>query len=120
MNIDRRQRKPSKSLPSKTRFVGPRTVFRNPYKITPIGKGWFAVTNKYTEFDSRSYTKAEARGCAAAMYEAHYVTHPALRLAIDKLREEVRAGRIKHLACYCSVDEPCHADFIIRKIKEQL
>jgi Domain of unknown function (DUF4326) len=49
-----------------------------------------------------------ANAHAVALYCLHLAEHPEL---VDAARREL-AG--KHLACWCPLDLPCHADLLIR------
>jgi hypothetical protein len=59
----------------------------------------------------QSWTRAEA----VEMYEDWLLDNvPDDRGDIDALVRDITALRGKRLACYCALDEPCHADVLAR------
>jgi hypothetical protein len=59
-------------------------------------------------FDWRICGRAEA----VRLFEAHLTGSPEL------LREARSALAGKHLACWCRVGEPCHADVLLRVVND--
>lgn len=73
-------------MPANTVYVGRPTVYGNPYKI-----------DKITDPDGRL-----AIGC--------YRDHIKGMIGVDEIRSELRG---KNLACFCPLDQPCHADVLL-------
>lgn len=87
---ERIQRKRTKGwrMPDNTVYVGRPTKWGNPYVVGKDGNRW-AVLGKYTKL---------------------------LYLAMSDLELEraLRPLRGKNLACFCPLDQPCHADVLLR------
>ena len=86
------QRKRTKgwTMPSNTVYVGRPTKWGNPYKSK-----WADVVRLYRD-DLESGISKEAVIIMASL-------------------EELRG---KDLACWCSLDKPCHADVLLEKLNE--
>jgi hypothetical protein len=70
-------------------------------------KGAVLVT-RGTRWGNPFRTEEYGRAEALRRYEQEYLpSHPELLAQLPELRG-------KRLACYCSLDEPCHADILAR------
>lgn len=54
-------------------------------------------------------TNAEAVACYREYIEGHLANPPAARI----IRESFEELRGKNLACFCALDQPCHADVLL-------
>lgn len=80
----------------------------NPYKIILAGKEWKVITAKTLEPHGTYQTKEDAAIKAVELY----------RLWVD---EEIKEGRLnlselkdKNLACFCGLNNTCHADYLLK------
>lgn len=76
-------------MPPNTVYVGRPTKYGNPYRDCQYGR-------------------------AEALHQYEYWLN--IKLAADPHFLDDLKG--KDLACFCRLDEPCHADILLRKIKE--
>jgi uncharacterized protein DUF4326 len=109
---NRVQRKRTKGwvLPENTVCVDRSSGFGNPFKITRFtdlttNKDWWFVENSLYAW--RFETKDDAALAAVKLFR-RYATDPANRLSAD-----VYKLRGKNLACFCKLDQPCHADVLL-------
>lgn len=98
-------------MPENTIYVGRPSIWGNPYSIHRVGKttwnvvhgdSWLCAT--YT-----SRTGSEARGAAVRRLRLLF-EHDRDPWGKDRIRTEL-AG--KNLACWCPLDQPCHADVLL-------
>ena len=97
-------------MPPGAIYVGRPTVWGNPYWIDTVGKTTHHVMrDSWVCATYHSRTKAEARGDAVRrlllLFEHHRDPW-----GIDRIRREL-AGH--DLACWCPLDQPCHADILL-------
>jgi hypothetical protein len=90
------QRKRSKGwrLPPNTVYVGRPTPWGNPFKVgnpNPERPGYILTTKD-----------------VVCLYEVYLTNDPDFQLLI------VNFLRGKNLACWCKLDQPCHADILLR------
>lgn len=87
------QRKRTKGwrMPPNTIYVGRPTKWGNPYK--------------YIEPRSLDFMKETVRWYRRALYLGH--------LSVD-VSDVIRELEGKNLACWCPLDQPCHADILLR------
>jgi len=85
------QRKRTKGwkMPPNTVYVGRPTKFGNPFLVGPYGRDWSReeVVQMYRKWATESGTYAGFEG--------------------------IRNLRGKDLACWCPLDQPCHADVLL-------
>lgn len=134
MKPQRIQRKRSKGwrMPENTVYVGRPTRFGNPYPVkcaykhdTKSGRkeSWFVLTPCQLDVkdglvfwgvdDSNNIcpTAAEARARAVELFKDFIAKGD-----IDPFTKEtiIRELGGKHLACWCPLDQPCHADVLLK------
>ena len=109
---ERVQRKRTKGwrMPANTVYVGRGTEWGNPARVEHcFGDEWLIAIGQghYPHFDSEE----EARHEAVRMYREYFI---GARIDRDehvaRIRREL-AG--KNLACWCALDQPCHADVLL-------
>ena len=92
------QRKRTKGykLPPNTVYVGRPTKWGNPFKVGDIIRD-----------ENSKRIPATIEDCLF-MYE--------IKIGVDVLRGTVDLSELKgkNLACFCSLDQPCHADILLR------
>ena len=90
MKPKRIQRKRTKGwkMPPNTVYVGRPSIWGNPYRVTDYAVRQFAVDDFRNLVLNYSYT------------------YPPL----SQIREQLRG---KDLACWCPLDQPCHADVLL-------
>lgn len=93
-------------MPPDTIYVGRPSVWGNPFKVTNIPRYGLCVVitqNHVTRIlDSHCVSQDEAVKIAISRYESYAAT-----FNLESLR-----GR--DLACWCPLDQPCHADVLLR------
>ena len=118
------QRKRTKGwrMPAGAVFVGRPTKWGNPFKVECLydnrrsgGNASWGVLEAFNLGDSGvtalGYSQthhdiAEARARAVNLYEAV--------IADGRLKIETSPLRGQNLACWCPLDQPCHADVLLR------
>jgi len=88
-------------LPENTVNVARPSKWGNPWKVIKDGQAWRTETDNggyHGHFD----TKADAAAMACIEYKEVYLP----RLDVTDLRG-------KNLACWCPLDQPCHADVLL-------
>jgi hypothetical protein len=86
------------------------TPWGNPYRITHAkpSDGKALALPWWVESDGRIWmfsTEKEARGASIRLFR---------ETMREPMRDKVRVGlRGKDLACFCSLDQPCHADVLL-------
>jgi len=94
-------------MPQGAVYVGRPSVWGNPYRLSPCPDGW----NVKAPWggNTRFLTQGAARAWAVQ----------SLRTDLEQGRapwteEEIRAHLAGHdLACWCPLDQPCHADLLL-------
>lgn len=118
------QRKRTKGwqMPPNTEYVGRPTTYANPFRLrhfvslaTPLNPTaideWVVETDNGGSFTGKFKTKQEA---ASASVKLFYMAARAHRNSADSWRRKVVfALRGKDLACWCPLDQPCHADVLL-------
>lgn len=101
MKPQRVQRKRTKGwrMPENTVYVGRGSTWGNPYKIGEV-------------YDPNGKPATQER--AVELFDMLY-SQTAWR---DMIRQRVEPLRGKNLACWCSLDQPCHADILLRIANE--
>jgi len=100
-------------MPEGAVYVGRPTVWGNPYIIVRSNKTTWDVCGPYTTYNTlatfTSRTGAEARADAVRRLR-RLVAESRDPWGTDRVRAEL-AGR--DLACWCPLDQPCHADVLL-------
>lgn len=92
------QRKRTKGwkMPENTVYVGRPSSFGNPFRVgKPNMEGW----------EDLEHPNTSAR--AVELFERYFALTWRIGLITDDLRG-------KNLACWCALDEPCHADVLLK------
>ncbi|MBS7698741.1 MULTISPECIES: DUF4326 domain-containing protein [unclassified Chelatococcus] len=99
-------------MPPNTAKVDRSSGFGNPFRVVPatIAAGEQAGTKEWwVETDTAAWrfkTKADAQAASVRAFAA---------TATDSLKDRARlALRGKNLACWCTPDQPCHADILLK------
>ena len=105
-----RQRTKGWRMPENTVYVGRPSVWGNPYTIRREGKiTWDVCHHSSVLATYTSRTGVEAR--ADAVHRLRRLLERGLDpWGEDRIRTEL-AG--KNLACWCPLDQPCHADVLL-------
>lgn len=114
MTPQRIQRKRSKGwkMPENTVYVGRPTDWVNMFRVgefAKIGKGRGTPGFSYlccweSKYADETYTEIKSTQQAVEMYREYLRRYPAINIA------ELRG---KNLACWCPLDQPCHADVLL-------
>lgn len=116
------QRKRTKGwrMPEGAVYVGRPTLWGNPYTVEAVHRsGPFDVVVD-GEFRAQATGIEAARRIAVGRYRDHLLTYMG-RLSgvetptISAIRAELRG---KDLACWCPLDQPCHADVLLEIANE--
>lgn len=101
MKPRRIQRKRTKGwrMPPNTVYVGRPTKWGNPYRVNRI----------VTIDNSGVGIKVEDAETAKSLYY-QYVWWKGGRMRREQIRKELKG---KNLACWCPLDQPCHADVLL-------
>lgn len=102
-----RTRKAGWRMPEGAVYVGRGTPWGNPARLKPHGAGW--VLEYPSGHRLLCPTERDARLRAVAVFTA-WLTDPAQADLLQRARAEL-AG--KPLACWCGLDQPCHADVLL-------
>lgn len=84
----------------------------NPVRVVPVRKaGPFDLERDGVGFIGQCSDLEGARRSAAARYRDLLLNHPALvPVTVAQIRVELVG---KDLACWCPLDQPCHADVLL-------
>lgn len=109
MTAKRIQRKRTKGwrMPEGAVYVGRPTKFGNPYTVQPIGHTEWIVC----EWGEMIGGKTRSRATALVQCLDWYHKWAQLQIAIEPKWLEPLRG--KDLACFCPLDQPCHADILL-------
>ena len=105
-------------LPPGTKYVGRPTKWGNPWKVGQyVGPD---IDDQYQETGARIDNRLAVELYRAALNTPYLSnTRPrrigGLYFTVDEARAEL-AGY--DLACYCELDEPCHADVLLQLLRE--
>lgn len=111
-----RQRTKGWRMPENTVYVGRPGKWGNPYTVGQVGDmrrwtGWFVGEHGDVTADHGQYpVQADAIAKAVEMYRLHTGPMGNHELDVAEVRREL-AG--KNLACWCPLDQPCHADVLL-------
>ena len=109
------QRKRSKGwrMPEGAVYVGRPTIWGNFYRIEAEPDGTFTIMDDY---NSRTFW------CCPSMEQARKIATEAFRVAIIRWMKQPGISldelRGKDLACWCPLDQPCHADVLLKLANE--
>lgn len=105
-----RSRKEIVKLPENTVYCGRPTIFGNPYKPAD----YIEPVIRMTGCGDRDiyYVSKLARLYCLLDYKAYLDKRPDLK---EKMRQELKG---KNLACFCSLNQECHVDLILRIANE--
>lgn len=108
MKPQRIQRKRTRDwkMPENTIYVGRPTKYGNPYKVVKEGGVWFV------RLDGVNFASSDNKRHAARMavnWFLDYLSNMPTWIRSEML-DELRG---KNLACWCPLDQPCHADILI-------
>jgi hypothetical protein len=92
-------------MPGNSVYVGRPTRWGNPYEID---SNLLTVTSPGGGVVIACESLAECRACAAQEYRGWL-----LREGVDDSRQWLKRLRGKDLACWCPLDQPCHADVLL-------
>ena len=105
-----RQRTKGWRMPENTVYVGRPSVWGNPYTIRREGKVTWDVYH-YRSFLATYTSRTGAEARAYAVNKLRQLLERGLDpWGEDRIRAEL-AG--KNLACWCPLDQPCHADVLL-------
>ena len=106
------QRKRTKGwrMPDNTVYVGRPTKFGNPVRVFEDEDGSFSVIN--------SKDKRQIYGVETYLLAMRYCLQEYL-LYLENNKIDASSLRGKNLACWCSLDKPCHADILLRLANER-
>lgn len=103
---ERIQRKRTKGwrMPENTVYVGRPTKWGNPFQVIRDGRFWTVVDNNEVHYDTwpnKHSATLHTVSLFAMDVELGLAPYP-----LDELRG-------KDLACWCPLDQPCHADVLL-------
>src|SRR5690606_27373163 len=107
------QRKRTKGwrMPEGAVYVGRPTIFGNPFRPTLCEEKWLGIDENGVDYAPFNPPKAAAPRRAVGLYSDDLTYSFGGRTKNDApFREAVESLRGKALACWCSLDQPCHAD----------
>lgn len=117
------QRKRTKGwrMPENTVYVGRHNdgefnlgEFGNPFRVGGLYKIGTGKTGGFTylrcldeSYNDGSFIKVRDNAHAVELYKQYLSIYPLKKEKLDKLKG-------KNLACWCSLNEPCHADILLK------
>lgn len=108
---ERIQRKRTKGwrMPPNTVYVGRGSKWGNPYRAEKSKMGWKVIQDRgdYEMVRQTGLSKTEAVECCITYFESDCRRNWYDR---SEIQEELRG---KNLACWCPLDQPCHADVLL-------
>ena len=105
-----RQRTKSCKMPLNTVYVGRPSMWGNPFKLDKglCGEPW-RVYQRGVIQPCRTKEEAQAEAVNAFRLMLLY-DHPRNRQLLTDVKTKLRG---KNLACWCPLDQPCHADVLL-------
>lgn len=106
-------------MPENTKYVGRGSRWGNPFRITGTsGAGTLYGPGWCDGEPDRAYVSAGGEGARASLV-AHAVENYEQHITHCSWRKFDRADVVKHLrgkdlACWCPLDQPCHADVLLK------
>lgn len=116
MTPKRIQRKRVKGwrMPEGTLYVGCPTVFGNPFLHLREYVGIETILALYREMAQGCWNPSLVESLADWQVEGIYQTHCYWLKRIGRPFDEIHIRlRGKDLACWCALDDPCHADILL-------
>lgn len=116
-------------MPDGARYVGRPSRWGNPFRIyhghTTIGPSWSRARETWHAFPVRDcvnayVTSSTPLGPEAAVELYRRLLHVRARDEGDRLREWLAPLAGRDLACWCPLDQPCHADVLLRLANPEL
>ena len=113
------QRKRTKGwqMPENTVYVGRPTIWGNPFKVGGYykmgdGKLGYMWLQSLEHEPSPGFVLIETRGQAVEWYREYRKRYPLSQERLNQLRG-------KDLACWCSLDSPCHVDVLLELANQE-
>lgn len=105
------QRKRTKGwrMPEGAVYVGRPTKWGNPYRVSTSVNGWVVRDDNDVDYEPWANTKASAHRRAVELFSDIEVE---IGLLADR-GADLTALAGKDLACWCPLDQPCHADVLL-------
>lgn len=109
------QRKRTKGfrLPGNTKCVNRGTKWGNPFKVVRENGNWIVIDKDGILHGDVYPTKADAAKKSVECY-AGYID---IQISQGDLNLEELRG--KNLACFCPLDSPCHADYLLQLLSKK-
>jgi hypothetical protein len=79
----------------------------NPYKVVPVGGLWGLYCPEINATTAHSRKKINVVRASIEFFRDECADRPEFR---DEIRKELKG---KNLACFCRIDQPCHADVLL-------
>lgn len=99
-------------MPGEAIYVGRSSRWGNPYKVVELPGGWLGLERRdrigAMILEARFRDKQTAKKRAVELFE----NYAQQRLAADPHWLDPLRGN--DLACWCPLDEPCHADILLK------
>ena len=101
------QRKRTKGwrMPANTVYVGWPSKWANPFRM-----GCWIRAARYTREEARLLVAALFTEC---LLDGDEPNDPGMAEAMDRIKADIHELRNKSLACWCPLDQPCHADTLL-------
>ena len=108
--VQRKRRAGEPGMPPGAIYVGRPTKWGNPIRIIPVRRsGPFDLERDGVGFIGQHTSLESARASAARRYR-DLVSLGLTPVSVDDIRAELRGH---DLACWCPIDQPCHADVLL-------
>lgn len=76
----------------------------------PFSANYWMRAAGWTEARARDYVFSQFRACVLGTDSP---INPDYKEAIDRIKRDIEQLRGKDLCCWCSLDQPCHADVLL-------
>jgi hypothetical protein len=108
-------------MPDGARYVGRPSRWGNPFRIyhghSVIGPSWALAREAWRHLPASecvaAYVTSSSLGPDAAVEPFRDLLKARNRDERDRLREWLAPLKGRDLACWCSLDQPCHADVLL-------
>ncbi|MCR6649763.1 MAG: DUF4326 domain-containing protein [Cellulomonas sp.] len=95
------------------------TVFGNPFRAVRKGGRWAVVDDNDMDYEPYRDSRDSAIEKAVELFEADLTYWLGGRIDYQPgIREAIRGLRGRDLACWCPLDQPCHADVLLEIANE--
>ena len=108
-----RQRAKGWRMPENATYVGRPTRWGNPFRVLRLGGDW-CITRPGWEPLVVLGSRRDAVAEAVDLYDLHLGPMGNYELDDEALADLRRSLGGKNLACWCPLDQPCHADVLLR------